>query len=326
MAWEPLGLEPVAFSEVDRFPSKLLAYRNPGVPNLGDMKKINWEEWVGKVDVFVGGTPCQAFSVAGERMSLKDERGNLTLEFVRAANIIRPRFVVWENVPGVLSTKDNAFGCFLAGLVGAKSPLLPTTKRGRWPNSGMVVGPERSAAWRVLDAQYFGVPQRRKRVFVVSCPGDGSDPFKVLFEPVGLQRYFNPGGKKGKKRAEKHVSYAVTSKWHTRYGGPSGDECYNLIQSPAWGRCDCCDDFICFIHLKHTHECECPPIDEWGVDPYCSGAIRRFTPLECERLQGFPDGYTDIPGASDSARYKALGNSMAVPVMRWIGERISSLG
>lgn len=199
VAWEPLGWEAVAFSEIDKFPSKLLAYRYPSIPNLGDMTKINWEEWAGKVDVFVGGTPCQAFSVAGARRSLEDERGNLTLEFVRAANVIRPRFVVWENVPGVLSTKDNAFGCFLAGLVGAQSPLLPTTKRGRWPSSGMVIGPERSAAWRILDAQYFGLAQRRKRVFVVSCPRGGADPFQVLFEPVGLQRYSAPSRKAWEK-------------------------------------------------------------------------------------------------------------------------------
>lgn len=325
VAWEPLGWKALAFSEIEPFPCKLLKEKYPSVPNLGDMTKIDWSKAPKDVDVLVGGTPCQSFSVAGLRQSLSDDRGNLALEFINAANAIRPRFIVWENVPGVLNTRDNAFGCFLGALVGASEALRHPPKRRGWPSSGVVSGPERSAAWRVLDAQYFGVPQRRKRVFVVASAGDWTRPFQVLFESEGMQRNLGPGKKKGAKGEDKHISYAVSTKWYRGYGGPSGDECYNLVQSPAWVKCECCDEFICSIHSTHAHECECPPIEDWGVDPYSSGAIRRITPLEAERLQGFPDGYTNIPGASDVARYKALGNSMAVPVMRWIGDRISKL-
>lgn len=178
VAWHPLGWEPDAFAEIERFPAALLAYHYPGVPNLGDVSTINYAPYCG-IDLLVGGSPCQAFSVAGLRQSLKDARGNLTLEYVRAVHAIRPRYAVWENVPGVLSTPDNAFGCFLAALVGADEAL--EIEEG-WPCAGMVSGPAGSAAWRVLDAQYFGLAQRRQRVFLVWCPGDGADPAAILFE------------------------------------------------------------------------------------------------------------------------------------------------
>lgn len=286
VAWERLGWEAVAFSEIDKFPCKLLSHWYPNVPNLGDMTKINWKEWTEKVDVFVGGTPCQSFSVAGLRHSLSDDRGNLTLEFINAANIVQPKFILWENVPGVLNTKDNAFGCFLAGLVGGKSPLLPTTKRRRWPSSGVVFGPERSAAWRVLDAQYFGVPQRRKRVFVVASSGDWTIPFKVLFEPEGVQRNLEEIKKKRKE--------VVGTLTRRTPGGKSG---------PAGGTDEACSGYL---------------------RPEGLGKVRMLTPIECERLQGFPDGYTNIPGSTEKQRYEALGNSMAVPIMEWIGERIQN--
>jgi len=186
VAWSPLGWEPVAFSEIEPYPCAVLAYHYPQVPNLGDMAKINGTNYRGIVDVLVGGTPCQSFSVAGLRRGLDDERGNLALEFVRLADECDPTFVVWENVPGVLSDRGNAFGCILGGLAGEDAPLLPPG--GRWADAGYVLGPKRSICWRILDAQYFGLAQRRRRVFVVGCPRNGPDPRTILFEFDGLRR------------------------------------------------------------------------------------------------------------------------------------------
>ena len=173
LAFEPLGWEAVAFSEIDPFCCELLRVRFPSVPNLGDITAPDFIERaraLDKPDLIVGGSPCQAFSVAGLRESMNDDRGNLTLDFVRVCRSLEPEWIVWENVPGVLSTRDNAFGCFLAALVGADAPLVSVLERGRWPDAGLVAGPERACAWRVLDAQFHGVPQRRRRVFVVSHP------------------------------------------------------------------------------------------------------------------------------------------------------------
>ena len=172
VAWHPLGWAPLAFSEVATFPRKVLAHRFPHVPLHGDFTVLRDQPWIAGADVLVGGTPCQSFSVAGLRGGLSDERGNLTLEFVRLANAIDdlrpaddPARILWENVPGVLSSKDNAFGAFLAGLAGCDAPI---TNAGTWPSAGVVAGPRRVVAWRVLDAQFFGVPQSRRRVFVLS--------------------------------------------------------------------------------------------------------------------------------------------------------------
>ena len=195
VAWHPLGWEPLAFSEIEKFPRKVLTHHYPDVPLHGDFTVLREQDWIKDADILVGGTPCQAFSVAGLRNSLDDDRGNLTLEFVRLADAIDNlrrigTIIVWENVPGVLSVKDNAFGCFLAALVGNNEPLIPTG--GKWTNAGMVMGPKRRAAWRVLDAQYFGVAQRRRRVFVVASARDDFDPAEVLFEREGLRRNTPP--------------------------------------------------------------------------------------------------------------------------------------
>ena len=172
-------------SEIEAFPSSVIAARWPGVENLGDMTALPERILAREVeapDILVGGTPCQAFSVAGLRGSLSDARGNLTLTFVRIANAIdavrradgrEPAWIVWENVPGVLSVNDNAFGAFLGGLVGGNAALQPPRGRG-WTDAGVVSGPERCAAWRVLDAQHFGLAQRRRRVFVLARGGSGS--------------------------------------------------------------------------------------------------------------------------------------------------------
>lgn len=205
-AWLPLGWAPQFFSEIDPFASAVLAHRFPGVPNVGDMTAVDTTA-LPPCDVWVAGTPCQAFSVAGLRQSLSDDRGNLTLHFVRLIHAADPRIVVWENVPGVLSTKDNAFGCFLAGLVGEGQPLV--CHDGSWPDAGMAVGPQRSAAWRVLDAQYLGLAQRRRRVFVVSFrTGDGANPGAVLFEPESLPRHSPPSREAGSRVAGTFVARA----------------------------------------------------------------------------------------------------------------------
>lgn len=159
LAWEPLGWEAVAFAEIEPFPCKVLEKRFPGVPNLGDVSKVDWSPYAGAVDVIVGGSPCQAFSVAGKRKGLMDERGRLMLEYVRAVRDLGPRWLVWENVPGVLSQDGGrAFGTLLGAL----------------DDIGY------SLAWRVLDAQFFGVAQRRRRVFLVGHIGAGG---------VHLRRY-----------------------------------------------------------------------------------------------------------------------------------------
>ena len=178
VAWHPLGWSPAWFAEIEPFPSAVLEQRWPDVANLGDFTRIASGIEAGTVaapDVLVGGTPCQAFSVAGLRQSLDDERGNLTLKFVELADAISRKnpdaIVVWENVPGVLNTRDNACGCFLGALCGEAQPLEPAGKK--WTDAGIVHGPARRVAWRVLDAQYFGVPQRRRRVFVVASASRG---------------------------------------------------------------------------------------------------------------------------------------------------------
>jgi len=202
VAWNPLGWRAAWLSEIEPFPAAVLAHHYPDVPNLGDMTTLPARIASGEVDapdVFCGGTPCQAFSVAGLRKSLDDARGNLSLTFCEIANEIdaarsirgeQPAIVFWENVPGVLNTKDNAFGCLLAGLAGEDDPLI--APGGKWTNAGCVFGPKRTVAWRVLDAQYFGVAQRRRRVFVVASARDGFDPAKVLFEFDGVRRDIAP--------------------------------------------------------------------------------------------------------------------------------------
>ncbi|QQC64373.1 DNA cytosine methyltransferase [Paraburkholderia ginsengisoli] len=203
LAWRPLGLEPAWFSEIDPFPCAVLAHHYPTTPNLGDLNGIARQVSDGTVcapDILVGGTPCQSFSVAGARRGMSDPRGALTLTYVELANAIdhvrqrrreAPAVFVWENVPGVLSDSTSAFGCLLGALAGAGRALQPAGSR--WTHAGCVYGPRRAIAWRVLDAQFFGVAQRRRRVFLVASGRDGFDPAAVLFEPGGMPGHLAPG-------------------------------------------------------------------------------------------------------------------------------------
>lgn len=207
LAWEPLGMEPAWFAEIEPFPSAVLDHHWPHVTNYGDMTllkgRIAFDE-LEAPDVLVGGTPCQAFSVSGARAGLDDPRGRLTISYVELADEIdkkrrelgKPECIaVWENVPGILSSKDNAFGSFLGLLAGEDCALVPPGKR--WTNAGCVFGPERAIAWRIIDAQYFGVAQRRRRVFLVASAREGFDPCQVLFELDGLRRDSAPSREAG---------------------------------------------------------------------------------------------------------------------------------
>ena len=207
VAWHSFGWTPTAFSEIEPFACAVLKHHYPDVPNLGNM--LNWREWdeeiLAESSVIIAGTPCQGFSVAGLRKGLSDDRGKLTIEFIKIIDRIdeiriargrNPVVVLWENVPGVLSSKDNAFGCFLGGLVGEDVQLESPGKR--WTDAGYVRGPKRAVAWRILDAQYFGLAQRRRRVFAVAGAGEGFHPEKVLFEFEGLRRDTPPSRKTGK--------------------------------------------------------------------------------------------------------------------------------
>ncbi|EGC2196389.1 Dam family site-specific DNA-(adenine-N6)-methyltransferase [Salmonella enterica] len=469
IAWEPLGMRPAWFSEIEPFPCAVLAERWPEVPNLGDMTKIAASVAANEVaapDLLVGGTPCQAFSIAGLRRGLADKRGQLTLAYVELVNAIDysrirqglpPAIFCWENVPGVLSSKDNAFGCFLAGLAGEDEAFEPGPRpeRGKnsafwrwdkkarkhypkWPQSGCVVGRQRKLAWRVLDAEYFGVPQRRHRVFVVGSAGEGFDPETILFEFEGVRRNTPPSKETWQTVAALTANGAGTCGADDNQGQAGhlqvvGALAAHSFTGGAGGRSEgaAAGHFIPVAVMAHgqggaeiktddsapTLTCnhEAPIVFSstgagfWSEGPgtlrareqeshehlavlafpaymsstqYASAegvvndglvsglfsagggnldqgypaiingmSVRRLTPLECERLQGFPDFHTLIPAnkrntliadelaylrehfpdmpeedahrlAADGPRYKALGNSMAVPVMRWIGKRI----
>lgn len=530
VAWHPLGWRAAWVAEIEPFPCSLLAHHYPDVPNHGDMSVLPERVLLGDVeapDILCGGTPCQAFSVAGLRRSLDDARGNLSLIFTQLANAIderrlatdrQPCIVFWENVPGVLNTKDNAFGCFLAGLAGEDDALEPAG--GRWSDAGVVLGPARAVAWRILDAQYFGLAQRRRRVFVVASAREGFDPAAVLLEFDGLRRDSAPSREAREGVAVSVIKGAAIGRkpdagpqygehlddgscytlncvdQHAVVAGRSGvaaypDPAYALTGGPkgnqfGTGR-DAQDTFVThaiagshwddmrnphptlnqsakgsggiaasdqevfsqrggglvpvaftqnsrsevrhiggdgqvvgalaaeagaqqqnYVALAVAHAFDARqsdviqygdktgPLDTDGhtvgvlafsskdhgadatpdlsptlramnhadshangggqmavaVDTYnhaisgdCAGSltittdghaqsvvftpamqVRRLTPRECERLQGFPDDYTLVPHrgkpAADGPRYKALGNSWAVPVVRWIGQRI----
>lgn len=377
VAWGSVW-EAAWFSEIEPFPCAVLAYRFPNVPNHGDMSTLPARILSGEVeapDLLCGGTPCQAFSVAGKRLSLDDDRGNLSLIFCRIANAIdsvraiqrrRPSIVFWENVPGVLSTKDNAFGCFLAELVGADFPLQSGTKG--WPSSGYVAGPKRRAAWRVLDAQYFGVPQRRRRVFVIATAREDFAPPQILFERPRVRGDFAQSGSEGEETSRPALERAPCSIFDITHTedvvresaisptlcsrmGTGGNQVPILLSENGTDRTvtkgispPVKTSTPIYFLAENTigrqpqnggngtgySEDVSYTLNASGVHGVCKGKIvRKLTPRECERLQGFPDDWTKVPyrGKSaeecpDAPRYKAIGNSWAVPCAEWIGKRI----
>ncbi|HBR3986209.1 TPA: phage N-6-adenine-methyltransferase [Klebsiella pneumoniae] len=355
VAWEPLGWKAAWFSEIEAFPSAVLAERWPEVVNLGDMTKIAAAVRAGEVqapDVMVGGTPCQAFSIAGLRNGLADARGQLTLSYVELANAIDDKRIergeeeaifVWENVPGVLTSHDNAFGCFLAGLAGESCELEPSG--GKWTHSGCVYGPQRTIAWIVKDAQYFGVAQRRKRVFVVASARKGFDPGQVLFESEGVRRDTPPS------REPQTAVAALTARGVGTCGADDNQAQAGHLLAFGGGNTGGNIDVAACLTAKGqridfevetfaVHGTQDPDTNlelahtlgrNHGQENAISNGVqvRRLMPVECERLQGFPDNHTliswrgkEATECPDGPRYRAIGNSMAVPVMRWIGERI----
>jgi DNA (cytosine-5)-methyltransferase 1 len=482
-AWHGLGWTPLAFSEIEPFPSAVLAERHPSVPNLGDMSKYReWpEELLAECDLLVGGTPCQAFSVAGLRKSLDDERGNLSLIYVHLFHHINevrkrhgrpPAIALWENVPGVLSTKDNAFGCFISGLLGVDDTI--ETQDGKWPKAGFLGSETVRVGYRVLDAQYFAVAQRRRRVFLVAVPcelvaslGERACPSEILSlrESVlgnpptrgeALQAVAgtiagcsNGGGANGPGRTADDADTLVVScpqtantltrRMHKGINTTVDEGQTPIISAPftkakraqsvnddeSWvpgevaptqNQFDVGDtrattvvaftqnsrdevreidgdgqiagalsaeggmhqtNYLAFAN-RTRDGVKLPEIMKDGVVPaltnpgqggrsdavnvladapvqvqWASGGgkvenptmqalrtsaehsyqfirhamqVRRLTPTECCRLQGFPDEHCDITfrkkPAADGPKYRALGNSMAVPCMAWLGYRI----
>ncbi|WP_254215467.1 DNA cytosine methyltransferase [Burkholderia multivorans] len=360
-AWHPLGWKTEFVSEIEPFPSAVLAHHYPTVPNLGDMTKF--KEWPdAAIDLLVGGTPCQSFSVAGLRKGLADPRGNLMLTYLAIAERYAPRWLVWENVPGVLSSNGGRdFGTLLGGLAELGYGF----------------------AYRVLDAQFFGVAQRRRRVFVVGHLGDWRRAAAVLFERESLLGHPAP-------RRETRQGVAPTLSARTRGGGGLGtdfecdgglipeiaralttsnqridaetetetllvaqpytlairgrgdthqleyrqDGVANAILTPNGGRAGIGVGAIAFAQNQRDEIRLMQVAGALAAEPGAKqqtyamqdSAVRRLTPRECERLQGFPDDYTliNVRGkpAADGPRYKALGNSMAIPVMSWLGQRI----
>ena len=418
VAWHPLGWQPVGFSEIEPFPCAILKHRFPNTPNYGSLTEYKqWPLEPGAIDLLVGGCPCQSFSVAGLRRGMEDPRGNLTLVFLGLADKLKPRWIVFENVPGLLSSNGGKdFGSFLGALVELGYGF----------------------AYRVLDAQHFGVPQRRRRVFVVACLGDWRAPAEVLLEPDCVRRDSKKGRAKGEGVAagaeggvdanglqrtvgtlcadthpgaysgqDAYTGRLIPSHWEggdihptlnqahnigspgysnqelfsqkgaglvpaipihdqaTRHSGKRGDKqdgkgngfgigqpgdpmntltqgdkhavatvysfdslASNSMKSsnPISG----CREVDLSKTIDTTNPCPSKNQGGLGILQTPPMAVRRLTPIECERLQGFPDNWSRISWKGkpedqcpDGPRYKACGNSMAVPVMRWIGSRIA---
>lgn len=313
LAFEPLGARPVFFTEIESAPNKVLAHHWPDVPNLGDILKLDGIPYRDLVDVLWASFPCQDFSEAGEGKGISGDKGILTLAGVRLVDEINPPVFLFENVRRLLSIKDNSFGQFLGALAGEYGPLDPAGDR--WSNAGYVRGPKRAIAWRLMDGQHFGLPQQRERVILVACDrASGLDPRDILFERRALE---DAGGERGDRRPD----------------AERGDD----AGAPTWG---------CAIRGRTHGGIERQQIEQGSTISHClrasqggsdkeilltpdaSGAyrLRLMTPLEAERCMGMPDNHTLVPNGrramSDSARLKMIGNSVAVPMIRWLGERI----
>lgn len=323
IAWNQLGFNAAWFSEIADFPSKVLSHHYTEIPNYGDMVKLpNLIESneIDSPEMICGGTPCQAFSFAGWKKGLADERGLLTIKFVEIVNKIdfarqekgkKKSIVLWENVEGVLGDKKNAFGILLSALAGLETEL----KVPKWTSSGALLGPYRNLAWRVLDAKYFGLPQQRKRIFLVAT--DASiDPTSILFE----ETYFNKTLFNYKK--ELYLSKSIQRE-PTLFDEESSNINNPLVKTIKNTKFEVFRDYTDCLYTAYG--------TKWNGNAAANNGslfisqndrVRRLTPVECERLMGFPDNYTLIPGSSDTNRYQAIGNSWAIPVIKWIGSQI----
>lgn len=319
---QPMGVNPLWLSEIAEYPSRFLAEQYPDHPNLGDMTNIPnriAEDEIPAPDMLVGGTPCQAFSLAGWRNGTNDERGQLTLRYIdiidaidakRMENAQGRAVFFWENVEGALTDRTNAFGCFLAGLAGLEEPV----DVGRFKSAGVIHGPNRNIAWRVLDAKYFGVPQQRKRVYVLGGSVD-FHPENILFEmgtrlqdPYRLREPHQQPIMDLFGDNEPEIDQDVIRPLRREINGHDIEvfRCYSDCLYAAYGT-------------------------KWNGNAAAfngslfvsqNGRLRRLTPIECERLMGFPDNYTAIANPRLTNRYQATGNSWAVPVIRWIMHRL----
>jgi len=318
VAWKHLNWECLAHCEIDKPASAVLNYHYPNIPNLGDISKINWNQYHRKADLVIGGSPCQSFSLAGLKKGLEDKRGNLALEYCNAVRQIQPRFFIWENVPNVLYSKDNAFGYILAGLLGENEPLQPTNGKWKWKRAGFFIGQNAAIAYRILDSQYFGVPQRRKRVFLLGMhfrecgTMDGTNwgnlsrlaglPAAILFEGNNHKSNSKTPASTHSKCNKTKNDYLIVSDVRMdeeRKKAVYKDVCPTLMKKSG------------FHLLTDTHK------------------PRKLTPIEFERLQGFPDNYTLVPykkgHTSNNQRYLQLGNAITVNVLEWLGNQINSV-
>lgn len=324
LAFNPYGLKQLWSSEIAEFPSKVLDYHYPEIPNLGDMSLLPELVKNGKIqapDLFCGGTPCQAFSLAGWKNGLADKRGQLTMTFIDIANAIDEvrkkenkgnSIILWENVEGVLNDKTNAFGNFIAGLAGFDDEI----KISKWTKAGYLEGANRNVAWRVIDAKHFGLAQQRKRLYVLAG-GKDFRPDQILFEfdtkdtvkNFKLSKQENTNeifglfslGNTNQETTDEKVFYKGNTKFEIfrEY-----TDCLYSAYGTKWNGNAAAYNGSLYISQDDR--------------------IRRFTPLECERLMGFPDNYTMVNGNSDTNRFQAIGNSWAVPVVKWIGGQIVS--
>lgn len=310
LAWEPLGWSPLWFCEIERQQRQLLKHYWPDVHCHTDMLDLAALIDFGELppsDVWAAGTPCQAYSKSGLREGLDDPRGALTLSYVEVldahdkarAQRGQPATIgIWENVLGVLSDKTNAFGWFLSKLAKEPCAFKAPSPEG-WPKSGIVFAQDRTIAWRSLDAKYFGVAQRRPRVFVVISGRNDLNPAQVLFEPEGSDGVHTPG-----------ITYPEVS-----YTAGIETRAFNML---SFGR---------YKPAKQAYTLKARDHKAGSSDIILTnGRPRHLMPVERERLMGMPDGYTDImidgKPASERFRYEATGNSQAVPCMAWLGKRI----
>lgn len=302
VAWRPLGFKFEWFSEIGAFPSELLKHKYPFIENVGDMTKIPSKIKNGEIiapDIVCGGTPCQAYSLAGQKKGLDDNRGNLTLKFVDVIDAndemrirlgLTKTIVFWENVEGVLTDKTNAFGCFISALAGLPDIMENQCK---WPKAGILRGSKRNVAWRVLDAKYFGVPQQRRRLYLIASGKD------ILPENILFEEHINEPLPNFPNRPLSFIKGKHTFEIFRGY-----TDCLYSSYGTKWNGNAAANNGSLFVVQD--------------------GRLRRLSPLECERLMGLPDNYTQIEGAKYTNRYQAIGSSWTIPVIEWIGKRIQT--